>query len=100
MIDGGKVMKVLFSPIGNTDPWSNERDGAMLHIVRHYRPEKVILFLQKVYGLGMRISQDENNLNGKKLYLKFLLKLQLRLKLRILSTNMTLTVIKTYLAIS
>ena len=47
MIDGGKVMKVLFSPIGNTDPWSNERDGAMLHIVRHYRPEKSFCFYRK-----------------------------------------------------
>ncbi|QEX32364.1 type III-A CRISPR-associated protein Csm6 [Staphylococcus lugdunensis] len=52
MIDGGKVMKVLFSPIGNTDPWSNERDGAMLHIVRHYRPEKVILFFTESIWFG------------------------------------------------
>ena len=37
-------MKVLFSPIGNSDPWSNDRDGAMLHIVRHYQPDIVVLF--------------------------------------------------------
>lgn len=37
-------MKVLFSPIGNSDPWRNYRDGAMLHIVRQYQPEYVVLF--------------------------------------------------------
>lgn len=37
-------MRVLFSPIGNTDPWRYNYDGAMLHIVRHYQPEKVVLF--------------------------------------------------------
>ncbi|MFV0557492.1 MAG: type III-A CRISPR-associated CARF protein Csm6 [Enterococcus sp.] len=26
------------------DPWRNDRDGAMLHTVRHYQPERVILF--------------------------------------------------------
>lgn len=36
--------KVLFSPIGNTDPWRDYRDGAMLHIVRHHQPDKVVLF--------------------------------------------------------
>lgn len=35
---------ILFSPIGNTDPVSHGRDGAMLHICRHYRPSKVYLF--------------------------------------------------------
>ncbi|UXS21789.1 type III-A CRISPR-associated CARF protein Csm6 [Staphylococcus delphini] len=37
-------MKVLFSPIGNTDPWNHNYDGAMLHIVRHYKPEYVYLY--------------------------------------------------------
>lgn len=40
-------MKILFSPIGNTDPYRNLRDGAMLHIVRNYQPDKVILFFTK-----------------------------------------------------
>lgn len=40
-------MYVLFSPIGNSDPWRYERDGAMLHIVRHYKPKKVVLFFTK-----------------------------------------------------
>lgn len=35
---------ILFSPIGNTDPVSHGRDGAMLHICRYYRPSKVYLF--------------------------------------------------------
>ncbi|MGM0216497.1 type III-A CRISPR-associated CARF protein Csm6 [Enterococcus sp. AZ109] len=37
-------MKILFSPIGNTDPWRNDRDGAMLNIVRHYKPDLAFLF--------------------------------------------------------
>lgn len=40
-------MKVLFSPIGGTDPISmnNEHDGAMIHICREYKVDKVILYL-------------------------------------------------------
>ncbi|MDO5563208.1 MAG: hypothetical protein Q4F74_06310 [Synergistaceae bacterium] len=36
---------VLFSPIGSTDPISNYRDGAMLHIARKYHPHHVYLYL-------------------------------------------------------
>ena len=39
--------KFLFSPIGGTDPISNNRDGSFLHICRIYRPDKVYLFLSK-----------------------------------------------------
>ena len=38
---------VLFSPIGNTDPIRDCYDGGCLHIVRHYHPEKVVLFFTK-----------------------------------------------------
>lgn len=38
------MKKVLFSPIGNTDPIRECYDGACLHIVRHYRPDEVVLF--------------------------------------------------------
>lgn len=37
-------MKILFSPIGTTDPVRNCRDGACLHILRHYHPDKVVLY--------------------------------------------------------
>lgn len=40
-------MKVLFSPIGSTDPISNMRDGGMLHICRIYKPDKVYLYMSK-----------------------------------------------------
>lgn len=39
--------KVLFSPVGSTDPISGEYDGALLHIIRKYRPRKVYLYLLK-----------------------------------------------------
>lgn len=41
--------KLLFSPLGGTDPISNTNmyDGAMLHIVRHYRIDKVYLYMSK-----------------------------------------------------
>lgn len=39
--------KVLFSPVGSTDPISGEYDGALLHIIRKYRPRKVYLYLSK-----------------------------------------------------
>lgn len=38
-------MKILFSPIGTADPITQLGDGPMLHIVRHYRPDVVVLFL-------------------------------------------------------
>ena len=42
--------KILFSPVGGTDPVSenNYRDGSMLHICRHYKPDKVILYLSNI----------------------------------------------------
>ena len=36
--------RILFSPLGDTDPVRGCYDGAMLHILRHYRPERVVLF--------------------------------------------------------
>ena len=36
---------VLFSPVGGTDPISNDRDGSMLHIARRYHPDHIMLFL-------------------------------------------------------
>lgn len=40
-------MRVLFSPIGSTDPISNCADGGVLHICRVYQPDKVYLYLSK-----------------------------------------------------
>lgn len=40
-------MRVLFSPVGTTDPIKKHRDGSMLHICRYYQPDKVYLYLSK-----------------------------------------------------
>ncbi len=40
-------MRILFTPAGDTDPVRGFRDGAMLHILRHYPADKVIVFLTK-----------------------------------------------------
>lgn len=46
--DKWKTMgKILFSPLGKTDPISNMRDGSMLHICRIYKPDKVYLYMSK-----------------------------------------------------
>lgn len=37
--------RILFSPIGGTDPIRYKRDGSMLHICRHYQPDVVYLYL-------------------------------------------------------
>lgn len=55
-------MYVLFSPIGNSDPWRGQRDGAMLHIVRHYKPKKVVLYFTK------SIFEGDKPTNGHKLF--------------------------------
>lgn len=38
-------MTTLFSPVGTADPITQLGDGPMLHIVRHVRPDKVVLYL-------------------------------------------------------
>ena len=39
--------KILFSPVGGTDPISavNAYDGSMLHICRYYKPDVVVLYM-------------------------------------------------------
>lgn len=39
--------KVLFSPVGGTDPISQDNcfDGSMLHVCRHYKPDVVYLYI-------------------------------------------------------
>lgn len=39
--------KILFSPIGNTDPIKYFHDGSMLHIARVYQPDEIYLYLTK-----------------------------------------------------
>ena len=39
--------RVLFTCVGTSDPVREMRDGSMLHIMRHYRPKKVYIFLSK-----------------------------------------------------
>ena len=44
------MKRVLFTCVGTTDPVRGEHDGPMLHIIRHYRPEKVyIFFSEEIY---------------------------------------------------
>lgn len=40
-------MRILFSPIGLTDPISKNYDGAMLHISRRYSPEIIYMYLSE-----------------------------------------------------
>ena len=41
--------KILFTPVGGTDPISSTNcfDGAILHICRYYKPNKVIMYMSK-----------------------------------------------------
>ena len=45
--------RILFSPVGGTDPIKYCSDGSMLHICRHYQPDEVVLYLSKemIYGI-------------------------------------------------
>ena len=42
-----KRQTILFSCLGSTDPVRGEHDGAMLHIARHYRPDKIFWYITK-----------------------------------------------------
>lgn len=48
---------VLFTPVGGHDPIASYRDGAVLHICRKYRPEKVYLYLS--HEMLERSRQDD-----------------------------------------
>ena len=44
-------MKVLISAVGDTDPIRNFHDGALVHIARKYRPDKIIIiFSERTIG--------------------------------------------------
>ena len=47
-------MEILISAVGTTDPVSNNRDAALLHIARTYRPEQIVL----VYSEEMLVKRD------------------------------------------
>lgn len=48
---------VLFSPVGGHDPIASYHDGAVLHICRVYKPEKVYLYLS--HEMLERSQQDD-----------------------------------------
>lgn len=47
-----EMKRILFSPIGTTDPVSTKNfyDGGCLHVLRHYKPERIVLFFTKEMG--------------------------------------------------
>lgn len=47
-------MEILISAVGTTDPISNNRDAALLHIARTYRPEQIVL----VYSEEMLVKKE------------------------------------------
>ena len=41
-------MRILFTPVGDTDPVRGYHDGGTLHILRHYAPvDRICVFLTK-----------------------------------------------------
>lgn len=41
------MTRVLFSPVGSRDPYSDGEDGALTHIVRHYHPDVAVLYMSE-----------------------------------------------------
>ena len=50
-------MKILFSCVGSSDPVRGLHDGSMLHITRHYRPDKVVLYISPEM---QKLDQEDN----------------------------------------
>ena len=48
---------ILFSCLGTTDPVRGEHDGAMLHIARHYRPDRIFWYMTK----EMRLADEKDH---------------------------------------
>lgn len=51
-------MRILYTAVGDTDPIRGYRDGAILQILRHYKPDKVVLFMSQ----AMEDQEKENKL--------------------------------------
>ena len=53
------MMRLLFTCMGTSDPVRGYHDGPMLHIIRHYRPEVICVFLSgeaaALDGCGARL---------------------------------------------
>ena len=57
------MKQILFSCLGTSDPVRGEHDGPMLHILRHYRPESVYLFLTlEIRKLALKDERFEKTL--------------------------------------
>ncbi len=54
-------MNILFTPAGNTDPVRDYHDGGILHIIRHYPIDRVVIFLTK----EMAEKEDEGGIYTK-----------------------------------
>ncbi len=39
------MKRILFTCVGSTDPVRGLHDGPMLHIIRHYRPEQIVMYV-------------------------------------------------------
>lgn len=75
------ILKVLFSPIGNTDPWRNNRDGSMLNIVRTYLPDVVELFFTESIWDGNGKSLGQKLYDWKKIIKRVSPQTEVRLKI-------------------
>ena len=64
-------MKVLFSPIGNSDPWRNLYDGPMLNIVRYYNLDKVVLYFTRTIWEGNEKRKGHKAYDWEKLSKRF-----------------------------
>ena len=66
------MMRLLFTCMGTSEPVRGYHDGPMLHIIRHYRPEVICVFLSgeaaALDGCGARLdtvlSHIQNNWGG------------------------------------
>lgn len=54
-------MKILYSPVGDTDPIRYFRDGGVLHIIRHYQIDMAVLFL----SAEMTVKENERHIYSK-----------------------------------
>ncbi len=58
-------MKILISGIGSTDPIKGQRDAALLHIARIYRPDRIVLvFSEEMLEKEAYIKQSLKSIEG------------------------------------
>ena len=60
-----EIKKILFSPIGGSDPINAGYDGSWLHCCRHYQPDLTVIYLSaEMLGYDDHLGMERRHCGG------------------------------------